>query len=104
MIKIDKNKDGLFQFVLASENGKTLLKSISFSSENEIDKTINDIKVLKNTKGKLFERRTNTDGKFLVELKNSIGEIVGSSGLYSSEAGMENGILNISNSIELEIK
>ncbi|HAI37493.1 MAG TPA: hypothetical protein DCM40_04830, partial [Maribacter sp.] len=64
------------------------------------DSTIKDIKALKKSNGKFFERRTNTDGKFLVELKNSTGKIVGSSGLYTSEAGMENGILNITNSLE----
>tara|TARA_R110002051_G_scaffold13808_4_gene45591 strand:+ start:21240 stop:21554 length:315 start_codon:yes stop_codon:yes gene_type:complete len=104
MIKIDKKKDGLFQFKLKSKNGRTLLKSVSFSSKDDLDKTLNEIKELKSTKAKLFERRTNTDGKFLVELKNSVGEIVGASGLYSSEAGMENGILNISKSIEFDIK
>ncbi len=100
MIKIVKDKDGLYQFVLKSDNGQILLKSIPFNSENETDSTIKDIKALKKSNGKFFERRTNTDGKFLVELKNSTGKIVGSSGLYTSEAGMENGILNITNSLE----
>ncbi|HAF77923.1 MAG TPA: hypothetical protein DCG42_11470 [Maribacter sp.] len=100
MIKIVKDKDGLYQFVLKSDNGQVLLKSIPFNSENETDSTIKDIKALKKSNGKFFERRTNTDGKFLVELKNSTGKIVGSSGLYTSEAGMENGILNITNSLE----
>jgi len=100
MIKINKKEGGSFQFMLKSNNGKTLLESISFTSENELDKTLKDIKALKDSNGKFFERRTNTDGKFLVELKNSFGKIIGSSGLYSSEAGMENGILNISNSID----
>ncbi|HDZ03870.1 hypothetical protein LCGC14_0199580 [marine sediment metagenome] len=104
MIIIDKKKGESFQFILKSNNGKTLLESISFSSENELDKTLKDIKALKDSNGKLFERKTNTDGKFLVVLKNSFGQIIGSSGLYSSEAGMENGILNISNSIELGTK
>ncbi|WP_299324904.1 YegP family protein [uncultured Maribacter sp.] len=104
MIKINKKEDGFYQFILKSDNGNTLLKSVSFYTENELDNTLKDIKALKNANGKFFERRTNTDGKFLVELKNSTGKIIGSSGLYSSEAGMENGILNISNSIDLGIK
>jgi uncharacterized protein YegP (UPF0339 family) len=104
MIKIDKKEDGFYQFILKSDNGNTLLKSVSFSTENELDNTIKDIKALKKANGKFFERRTNTDGKFLIELKSSTGKIIGSSGLYSSEAGMENGILNISNSIDLGIK
>ena len=101
MIKINKKKDGKFEFKLKSTNGKTLLKSISFSSKEELDKTLKDFKDLKDTRTIFFERKTNTEGKFLVELKNQNGQTLGSSGLYTSEAGMENGILNISNSIDL---
>ena len=102
MIKIDKKKDGKFAFKLKSSNGKTLLKSVSFSSKEE--KTLKDFKDLKEARTKFFERKTNTEGKFLVELKNQNGMTIGSSGLYTSEAGMENGILNISNSLELGLQ
>ncbi|MDO1514828.1 DUF1508 domain-containing protein [Maribacter confluentis] len=64
-----------------------------------MDKTLQEIKTKRNLTAKVFERKTTTDGKFLVQLKNSLGETIGSSGLYSSEAGMENGILNIKNSL-----
>ncbi|SKB45313.1 YegP family protein [Maribacter arcticus] len=104
MIKIDKKKDGKFAFKLKSTNGKTLFKSVSFSSKEDLDKTLNDFKDLKDTRTKFFERKTNTEGKFLVELKNQNGMTIGSSGLYTSEAGMENGILNISNSLELGLQ
>ncbi|WP_339628772.1 YegP family protein [uncultured Maribacter sp.] len=104
MIKINKKKDGKFEFKLKSTNGKTLLKSISFSSKEELDKTLKDFKDLKDTRTIFFERKTNTEGKFLVELKNQNGQTLGSSGLYTSEAGMENGILNISNSLELNLQ
>ena len=104
MIKINKKKDGKFEFKLKSTNGKTLLKSISFSSKEELDKTLKDFKDLKDTRTIFFERKTNTEGKFLLELKNQNGQTLGSSGLYTSEAGMENGILNISNSLELNLQ
>lgn len=104
MIKINKKKDGKFEFKLKSTNGKTLLKSISFSSKEELDKTLKDFKDLKDTRTIFFERKTNTEGKFLLELKNQNGLTLGSSGLYTSEAGMENGILNISNSLELNLQ
>lgn len=104
MIKINKKKDGKFEFKLKSTYGKTLLKSVSFSSKEELDKTLKDFKDLKDTRTIFFERKTNTEGKFLVELKNQNGQTLGSSGLYTSEAGMENGILNISNSLELNLQ
>ena len=99
MIEFKQTKKDNYRFLLKSQTGKTLLRSIPFPSKDSMESSL---KVLKN-KGinfKLFERRTNTDGKFLVELKNTGGEIIGLSGLYSSEAGMENGILNIKNSLE----
>lgn len=100
MIEIGKKKDGLYDFTLKSANGRTLLKSVPFSNEDDINKTLNQFKAQKNASDKFFERKTNTEGKFLIELKNHDGKTIGSSGLYSSEAGMENGILNILNSLE----
>lgn len=100
MIKINKKKDGVYVFKLKSSNGRTLLKSVPFSTKDDLNKTLNEFKTRKNTTAKYFERKTNTEGKFLIELKNSVGQIIGSSGVYSSEAGMENGILNISNSLK----
>ncbi|MDO1514402.1 YegP family protein [Maribacter confluentis] len=99
MIKINKKKEGVYIFKLKSTNGRTLLKSVPFSSKDDLDKTLQEIKTKRNLTAKVFERKTTTDGKFLVQLKNSLGETIGSSGLYSSEAGMENGILNIKNSL-----
>ena len=57
MIKIDKKKDGKFAFKLKSSNGKTLLKSVSFSSKEELDKTLKDFKDLKEARTKFFERK-----------------------------------------------
>ncbi|SNR65459.1 hypothetical protein SAMN04488009_3005 [Maribacter sedimenticola] len=102
MIKINKKKEGVYIFKLKSTNGRTLLKSVPFSSKDDLDKTLQEIKTKRNLTAKVFERKTTTDGKFLVQLKNSLGETIGSSGLYSSEAGMENGILNIKNSLNTE--
>lgn len=104
MIKIDKKKNGVYQFKVKSATGRTLLKSVPFSNKDELDKTLNDFKAQKEAKLKFFERKTNTEGKFLIILKNHNGQTVGSSALYASEAGMENGIINISNSLESGLK
>ncbi|TLP79718.1 YegP family protein [Maribacter sp. ACAM166] len=104
MIEFKQTKKDKYRFLVKSPMGKILLRSIPFTSKGSMESSL---KVLKNNEGihaKLFERKTTTEGKFLVELKNSFGEIIGSSGLYSSEAGMENGILNISNTLESELK
>jgi hypothetical protein len=104
MIEFKKTKKNDYRFLVKSKTGKILLKSVPFASKDSMESSL---KVLQEKEGvniKLFERKTNTDGKFLIELKSPNGETIGSSGLYSSEAGMENGILNISNSLTSELQ
>lgn len=96
MIEVLNKKDNSYQFVVKSDSGKTLLESVDFTDVNSLKHTLNEIKDI-NLLGKRFERKTNFDGKFLFNLKNDQGKIVGSSGLYTSEAGLENGIKNLKN-------
>lgn len=67
-----------------------------------MESSLSELKQKARVTSKLVERKTNTEGKFLIELKKTNGETIGSSGLYSSEAGMENGLLNIYNSLLAE--
>lgn len=99
MIEFKKTKKNTYQFLVQSKTGKTLLKSIPFATKDAMESSLKLLKEKVALSTKLFERKTNTEGKFLLELKDLNGQIIGSSGLYSSEAGMENGILNISKSI-----
>ncbi|PXX24997.1 YegP family protein [Arenibacter sp. ARW7G5Y1] len=100
MLKIIKESDTKYTFSLQSESGQALLTSIPFNNREEINKTIANLKVLIG-QSSVFERKTDYNGKFLFTLKNSEGKIIGSSMLYSSEAGMENGIKNLKTSISL---
>ncbi len=102
MIQFERTNDNDYRFLVKSDSGKTLLKSVPFRSKETMESSISIFKENKATHIKLFERKTNTEGKFLVELKNNTGETIGSSGLYTSEAGMENGILNIIKNLKSE--
>ncbi|SRR6056297_748995 len=99
MIEIKKTTHEKFEFFVKSEAGKVLLQSVPFTDEKEVNRTV---AMLTQTASpvKNFERRTNFNGQFLFELKNKEGKIIGSSGLYSSEAGMENGIKNLNNRLK----
>ncbi|WP_411030909.1 YegP family protein [Spongiimicrobium sp. 3-5] len=98
MIQIKKEKTNSFSFSLKTEGGITLLKSVEFHSEEAIKKTITSLyPLVKNNNA--FERRTNSSGEFLFNLKDGNGRIIGNSQLYNSEAGMENGIKNLRNRI-----
>lgn len=99
MIEIEKTKDNEYYFRLTSESGQVLLKSVRFNDRKEVEEIFRDLNNIQN-KQYAFERKTNHNGKFLFNLKAENGQLIGSSQLYSSEAGMENGIKNLKNSIK----
>ncbi|WP_047245674.1 YegP family protein [Maribacter thermophilus] len=95
MIEVGKIDNQGYRFTVKSETGQTLLESIIFEKREILETTL---KALKTTpSSKRFERKTNFEGKFLFNLTNEQGRIIGNSGLYTSEAGMENGIKNLKN-------
>lgn len=98
MIEIKKRNTAAFSFKLKTQSGHTLLKSVEFEKEEEVQKTVKSLKPLCDDSIH-FERKTNHDGMFLFNLKNTSGQIIGYSQLYNSEAGMENGIKNLKSRI-----
>lgn len=100
MIEIKKSKSDNFKFFVKSETGKVLLKSIPFAEEQVLNETL-EILSESISINKSFERKTNFSGQFLFELKNKQGKLIGKSGFYSSEAGMENGIKNLKNRLQI---
>ncbi|MCK0156659.1 YegP family protein [Cellulophaga sp. F20128] len=103
MIQIVENDNGTFTFHLKTENNIILLQGAIFSSKEEIEAIIKTITTSLHDQG-IFERKTATTGKFLFNLKSLEGKVIGTSQLYSSEAGMENGIKNFKTSMILNTK
>ena len=102
MIKIHSDADNAGYFRLMTEDGKTVLTSIAFSDKTEMEATIKSLGTHALTRNS-FERKTNTEGKFLFSVKNDVGRTIGHSEPYDSEAGMENGIKNFRENIKLLI-
>lgn len=98
MIKIHKHTDA-YTFVVQSKAGRALLESVSFTNKKALKNTLAMLYEVSPTAQKI-ERRTNFDGQFLFDLKDMEGKTIGHSGLYSSEAGMENGIKNFQACLE----
>ena len=98
MIELTKENDSGYRFRITSESGHVLLKSILFIDENKAKNSARELPKITSAQN-VFERKTNHEGKFLFNLKNTNGELIGQSQLYSSEAGMENGIKNLKNRI-----
>ncbi|MCK5440677.1 MAG: YegP family protein [Maribacter sp.] len=98
MIEIKKEGKHTYKFELKSQGGHTLLKSVEFSSKDEVKEIVKYLGSL-NESEVIFERKTNHEGKFLFNLKSPTGVLIGQSLLYDSEAGMENGIKYLKNRI-----
>jgi uncharacterized protein YegP (UPF0339 family) len=94
MFEIIKKGPGSYHFHLRTGDGNSLLQSIDFSSREEINGIVEQLHALMEDH-MVFERQTNHRGKFLFLLKDAHGKPLGSSQLYNSEAGMENGIKNL---------
>lgn len=94
MIEIKKEEDSTYRFFVKTKGGNALLQSVSFPSKKELDQTIKKLSPLVN-KPAVFERLTSHNGKFHFSLKDSSGQVIGTSKTYGSEAGMENGIVNV---------
>lgn len=92
MVELISQKSGKYSFVMKSKVGGLLLKSIDFGNKNEINQTLLELR--QNEKIN-FERKTNYQGDFQFHLKNKKGKIIASSQSYSYEAGMENGMKNV---------
>ncbi|GGD37955.1 YegP family protein [Muriicola marianensis] len=98
MIRIKKDKDDQYSFVVTAKSGNSLLHSVPFASRKDLDDTVKQLRPLV-SKTTVFERQTSHNGKFHFTLKNQNGAVIGMSKPYSSEAGMENGITNLRNRI-----
>lgn len=105
MFEIFKSeKNDKFYFNLKAKNGQIILSSQGYESKAGADNGITSIKENADDESK-YERKTASNGKFHFNLKAGNGQIIGSSQMYSSEAGMENGIDSVkTNSEDAEIK
>ena len=98
MYKIERTKPGnFFNFLLLAKHGHTILKSNQLDSVAAVKREIESVKINAMNMSR-YERKTTSDGKFYFNLKNANGTILGKSQMYSSEAGMENGILAVKDS------
>jgi uncharacterized protein YegP (UPF0339 family) len=103
LLKIDKmakfevftsEKNGKHYFNLKAGNGQTILTSQGYSTKSGCE---NGIKSVKSNAGNddLFDRKEAKNGKFHFSLLAKNKQIIGSSQMYASKSGMENGIKSV---------
>ena len=93
-----------FYFNLKAKNGQIILSSQGYADKNGANNGIDSIKNNCGDDAK-YERKTASNGKFHFNLKAGNGQIIGSSQMYASEAGMENGIESVkTNAPDADVK
>ncbi|MFC5045890.1 YegP family protein [Aquimarina hainanensis] len=99
-----KNKEGSqYHFTLKAKNGQVILSSEVYNSKAAAQNGIASVQ--KNaSQDNRYERKTAKDGRFFFNLKASNGQVIGSSQMYTSESGMENGINSVKqNAVDAQI-
>ncbi len=90
-----KNKEGSsYHFTLKAKNGQVILSSEVYNSKSAAENGIASVQKNSPEDGR-YERKTAKNGKFYFNLKASNGQVIGSSQMYASESGMENGINSV---------
>ena len=91
---ISKRKNDEFQFNLKAGNGQVILTSEGYTTKAACDNGIDSVKN-NSPEDSQYERKVASNGKYYFNLKAKNGQIIGSSQMYESESGMENGIESV---------
>lgn len=105
MFEIFKDKNGeKFYFRLKARNGEIILSSQGYTSKASCKGGIESV-ATNAADDAAFERIENEDGKFRFRLLAKNKQVIGTSQMYSSKSGMENGIESVrKNASAAEIK
>jgi Uncharacterized conserved protein len=91
-IKIRKN--GEFQFDLKAGNGEIILTSEGYVAKASCLSGIDSVKK-NSTEEARFDKKEAVNGKFYFNLKATNGQVIGTSQMYASEQGRDNGIASV---------
>ncbi|MHB1106906.1 MAG: YegP family protein [Lutibacter sp.] len=101
--EISTDKRGEFRFNLKAGNGQTILASEGYKARTSCLSGIESVRKNSQDDSK-FDRLKSKSGQSYFNLKATNGQIIGSSEMYESESGMENGIASVKkNASEAEV-
>lgn len=101
--EISRRKNGEFQFNLKAGNGQVILSSEGYGDKAGCRNGIESVRKNSPDDGR-YDRRTAANGKFYFNLKAANSQVIGTSEMYDSEAGRDNGIASVkTNAPEAEV-
>ncbi|WP_430928934.1 YegP family protein [Polaribacter marinivivus] len=83
-----------YRFRLKAGNGQKILASEGYSAKAGSMNGIESVRTNSQNDDR-YERKTSSNGKHYFNLKASNGQVIGTSEMYESAAGMENGIASV---------
>lgn len=91
---IKQSSNGEYRFNLKADNGQVILTSEGYVSKSGCENGIDSVKTNAGIDSR-YDKRTSSNGKFYFNLKASNGQIIGTSEMYESESGRDNGIESV---------
>jgi len=88
---ISKRKNDEYQFNLRAENGEIILSSEGYFSKMACKNGIESVRK-NSTEDNRYERKTSTNGKYYFNLKAANSQVIGTSEMYETSSGRDNGI------------
>jgi uncharacterized protein len=92
--EIVQRKNGEFQFNLKADNGKVILTSEGYTSKVGCLNGIESVRKNALTQTS-FERRVSANGKVYFNMVATNGQVIGTSEMYETVSGVDNGIESI---------
>ncbi|AQX06769.1 YegP family protein [Elizabethkingia meningoseptica] len=92
--EISKRKNGEYQFNLKAGNGQVILTSEGYSTKANCENGVASVKKNSQDDSK-FDSKTSSNGKYYFNLKATNGQIIGTSEMYESSSGRDNGIESV---------
>lgn len=91
---ISKDAKGEFRFKLKAGNGEPILASEGYTAKSGCENGIQSVRTNSQVDER-FEKKTSSNGKHYFNLKASNGQVIGTSEMYESSSGRDNGISSV---------
>lgn len=91
---IQAASNGQYYFNLKADNGQAILSSEQYTTKAACNNGIESVKTNASNDDR-FDRKSSANGKYYFNLKASNGQIIGTSEMYESTSGRDNGIASV---------
>ena len=92
--ELSSNDKGQFSFVLKAGNGEVILRSEQYETKASAENGIASVQTNSPQEAR-YERKDASDGRCYFNLKAGNHQVIGTSQMYKSAAGRDNGIQSV---------